>query len=80
VYKKLIKPGGLIHLKTDSTLLFEYSLELLSNRPDVCDLEFTRQLYGSDYEAAHHGIKTKYEIQFTELGEKIKYLKFRFQS
>ena len=78
VYKQLIKPGGTIHFKTDNTELFEYTLEVLESRRDIRDLKFTRELYESEYAEAHHGIKTKYEHQFSEQGCIIKYLKFQF--
>ncbi len=78
IYKKLIKKGGLIHLKTDNTPLFEYTVELLRHRPDIQGLEYTWDLYDSEFAADHHGIRTKYEKQFSEQGEVIKYLRFRF--
>ncbi len=78
LYKKLIKPGGLIHLKTDNTPLFEYTVELLKSRPDITDIQFTWDLYNSEFADHHHDIRTKYEIQFSEQGEVIKYLRFRF--
>lgn len=78
IYHKLMKKGGMIHFKTDNTALFEYTLELLQSRDDIQDLEFTWELYNSKYAADHHGIKTKYEHQFSEQGHDIKYLKFRF--
>jgi tRNA (guanine-N7-)-methyltransferase len=78
IYKKLIIPGGVIHLKTDNTLLFDYTLGLLENRNDIQDLRYTWELYASEFAKDHHDIKTKYEHQFTGQGEVIKYLKFRF--
>jgi tRNA (guanine-N7-)-methyltransferase len=78
IYHKLMKKGGMIHFKTDNTALFEYTLELLQSHDDIQDLEFTWELYNSKYAADHHGIKTKYEHQFSEQGHDIKYLKFRF--
>lgn len=78
IYKKIICAGGRIHFKTDNTPLFEYTLELLNDRPDVKDLAFTRKLYESEFANDHHGIRTKYEHQFSEQGHEIKYLKFRF--
>lgn len=78
IYKKLMKTGGVVHLKTDSTSLFDYTLGLLEKRTDVQDLEYTWELYNSDLAKDHHDIKTKYEHQFTGQGEVIKYLKFRF--
>jgi tRNA (guanine-N7-)-methyltransferase len=79
IYKKLLKQGGLIHFKTDNSGLFDYTVELLKGRDDVTDLEYTWELYNSKYAADHHGIKTKYEHQFSEQGHEIKYLKFRFR-
>ncbi|MCK5702258.1 MAG: tRNA (guanosine(46)-N7)-methyltransferase TrmB, partial [Cyclobacteriaceae bacterium] len=77
-YKKLIKPGGVIQLKTDNTELFDYTLELLKSRNDIQDLKYTWELYNSEFALDHYGIKTKYENQFAEQGYVIKYLKFRF--
>jgi len=78
LYKKLIKPGGQIHIKTDNGDLFDYTLEELEKRKDVLELEYTRELYKSKYAQDHHEIKTKFEMQFSEQGYEIKYLKFRF--
>ncbi|NME71733.1 tRNA (guanosine(46)-N7)-methyltransferase TrmB [Flammeovirga aprica] len=77
IYKELIKEGGLIRFKTDSKELFEYSVETLVQ--EKVQLEaVTFDLYESDLMEDHHGIKTRYEKQFTELGHKVHYLKFRF--
>ncbi len=78
IYKSIIKPGGMIRLKTDNDLLFQYSLEVLNERDDVVDMEFTRDLHNSDLLADHHGIKTRYEEMALEKGDNINYLKFRF--
>lgn len=78
LYKQVLKSDGFIHLKTDNTALFDYSLEIIQGRTDVTDLEFTHDLYNSPHNDIHHGIKTKYETIFTDLGENIKYLRFRF--
>ena len=78
-YKSLCKPNGWFKFKTDSTSLFEYTLEVLENEFKVNDLIVTKDLY-KDEELLkdHHGIKTKYEKIWTAKGENIKYLKFRF--
>lgn len=77
IYKKILAPGGWVRLKTDSTSLFDYTLKILEKFP-ICDLHFTADLYNSPFLAEHEGIVTKYEKMFTEKGEKIKYIKFRF--
>jgi len=78
IYKSLIKEKGIIHLKTDNSPLFEYTLEVLQERQDIDDLVWTKDLYHSALNEDHHGIKTRYEEQFTNEGEIIKYLTFSF--
>ncbi|MCL6258804.1 tRNA (guanosine(46)-N7)-methyltransferase TrmB [Aquiflexum sp. TKW24L] len=78
MYKPLLKKNGIIHFKTDNTGLFDYTLELIQNRPDCEILIHTHDFYTSQFRDEHHGIQTKYEKLFSEKGEKIKYLKFRF--
>ena len=79
MYKKLLKPGGYVRLKTDNTGLYEYSLEELQNRKDIADLKFTDDVYNSDLRPECFDIKTRFELQFASKGEKIKYLRFRFK-
>lgn len=81
-YKKILKPGGIIHLKTDSDLLFEFTEEEIAEKGYEC-LELTWDLYGTipssldetTREILH--IKTHYEQLFTAKGSVIKYVKFR---
>lgn len=78
MYKPLLKSSGVIHFKTDNTGLFDYTLELLQSRNDIEILAHTHDFYQSDYKDDHHGIQTRYEKIFSDKGEKIKYLKFKF--
>lgn len=78
MYKPMLKAGGTIHFKTDNTDLFNYSLELVQSREDIDVIGFTSDFYQSEWKDDHFGIKTKYEKMFSDKGEKIKYLKFRF--
>lgn len=79
MYKKFIKPGGYVRLKTDNTLLYEYTLEVLAERNDIEDLQFSNEVYNSALSPEVFDIKTKYEMMFAEKGETIKYLRFRFK-
>ena len=79
MYKKLLKPGGYVRLKTDNTGLYQYSLEELQNRNDITDLKFTDDVYNSELRPECFDIKTRFELQFASKGEKIKYLRFRFK-
>lgn len=78
MYKPMIKSRGIVNFKTDNTGLFDYTLEVVSAREDCEILAFTHDFYHSEFKDDHHGIKTRYEGIFSEKGEKIKYLKFRF--
>ncbi len=77
-YKKFLKPGGLVHLKTDSTGFYEYTLEVIAENkfPIVFT---TNDLYNNCPAGREEliNIKTHYEKLFTDKGEKIKYVCFK---
>lgn len=77
IYQKILCPKGLLHLKTDHSELFEYTLEILPGY-NPKNLLFTRDLYQSDLLPLHYGIQTTYEKKFLESGLKINYLQFSF--
>ena len=76
-----MKPGGLIHLKTDSDLLYESTIEeiennqycLLDNKPDLYAALATNENID---ERAIFSIKTHYENAFVKRGHIIKYCCF----
>lgn len=77
MYRKLLAPGGTVHLKTDNTFLFDYTLEILQKAP-IQNLISTDDLYHSPWADLHHDIKTRFEGIFSAKGETIKYLSFKF--
>lgn len=79
IYKSIISASGIVRLKTDNTGLFEYALEALKSRTDVIDLQFTFDLYHSEYVEECHDIRTRYEKKFSAEGHDIKYLRFQFK-
>jgi len=74
-YCRFLKPGGVVHLKTDSNFLFSYTSELVHLNGFRVITE-TEDLYGSDFADDILGIKTYYEEQWLSRGMTIKYLKF----
>lgn len=79
-YKKIIKPNGIIHLKTDSTSLYEYTLEVIEeNKHEM--IWHTNDLYKNCPEDRKEliNIKTYYENLFHSRGEDIKYISFRLK-
>lgn len=81
-YRKILKPGGIVNIKTDSDLLFEFTEEEIKRNNYEC-LELTWDLYGSIPENIDPTIReilhirTHYENLFTARGAQIKYAKFR---
>lgn len=78
MYKPMLQKDGIVHFKTDNTGLFDYTLDLVQTRKDIEVLLYTHDFNASPWKDEHHGIQTKYEKIFSEKGEKIKYLQFRF--
>ncbi len=77
-YQEFLTDGGIIHLKTDSDLLYDYTLNLLKN--NKLEILFsTSDLYGSEIVDDILGIKTFYEQKFLETGCNINYLKFKLK-
>lgn len=79
LYKKFLEPSGIIHLKTDNSLLYEYTCQLcLHNELDV--KISTNNLYNSGIDdEALLSIQTFYESQFLAKGIPIKYLKYTIE-
>lgn len=81
-YQRILKDGGLVHLKTDSDLLFESTEEQI-NEHKYEVVELTWDLYKSipaDLDPTIRDIlhiKTHYEQLFTAKGSVIKYCSFR---
>jgi Predicted S-adenosylmethionine-dependent methyltransferase len=75
-YRSFLKKGGIIHLKTDSLFLHEYTLELVKHN-NLELIEACNDIYGSGRADLLLSIKTHYEKQFLSLGMPITYLAFK---
>ncbi len=90
-YRRFMRPGGLIHLKTDSPRLHEYSAAMArQNGMDI--LACASDIYGSDRESLYSShfasvcgqdavnalfeVRTFYEAQFLSRGIPITFLSF----
>jgi tRNA (guanine-N7-)-methyltransferase len=81
-YRQFMLPGSLVHLKTDSTLLYEWTLETLPsvNCPVLVD---SNDVYGDFFTTldeewkAVMSIRTFYEQRWLKEGLKIKYLRWQ---
>ncbi|MFH0761396.1 MAG: tRNA (guanosine(46)-N7)-methyltransferase TrmB [Bacteroidota bacterium] len=76
LYNRFLKADSTVHLKTDSRIVFEYTLavlELNGIRPEIS----TDNLYGSGMANDILSIRTYYESGYLEKGNPIAYLRFR---
>jgi len=75
-YRKILKDDGIVHLKTDDDMLFEFTMETLEQEKiDIIyadDNIYSKPLYHSDLE-----VKTAYENMHLRNRKTIKYVKFR---
>jgi tRNA (guanine-N7-)-methyltransferase len=75
LYRKILKPDGTIHLKTDSPFLYAYTKALtdINHLPSTA----TDNLYESAITGEITTVKTFYEQQWLERGKTIKYMAFK---
>jgi tRNA (guanine-N7-)-methyltransferase len=80
-YRKMLKPGGSIHLKTDSDLFYTYTLEVISESGH--DLLYSNgDLYANPTDPEVKDVvdvQTHYEKIWLSQGLTIKYLRFRLK-
>lgn len=79
IYNTILSPEGIIHLKTDNTGLFDYTLDVIKENGHQL-LYLTKNLYNSGYNDDKILINTYYEKMFLEQNIPIKYLKFKLKS
>jgi tRNA (guanine-N7-)-methyltransferase len=75
-YRKLLIPNGFIHLKTDSELLFDYTLEVIREQHCTIVNQYS-DIYFSEETDDSLRIETYYEKIWKEQGLKIRYIKFQ---
>lgn len=82
-YRKILKPGGIIHLKTDSEFLHGYTLGLLQAM-QLPILAAHHDIYGApEFDSGTpllREIQTYYEQLFSAKGKTITYIKFQLDN
>ena len=76
IYRKIIKPGAHIHLKTDDLFLFNYAMEVVEKNP-VKLIFSSDNLYKEDTLDEIKRITTRYERFYLNEGRTIKYIEFQ---
>ena len=75
LYRRILRPGGTIHLKTDSPFLYTFTSRLVADNA-LPVIASTDDLYASGLVDPVTAIKTHYERQWLSRGKRIKLLEF----
>lgn len=78
MYKKVLEKGGPVHLKTDSDLLYTFTISKIKELSLITQLS-TENLYESAFADHILSIKTYYEKKYLANDKNINYLKFSFE-
>ncbi|MFN7118452.1 MAG: tRNA (guanosine(46)-N7)-methyltransferase TrmB [Saprospiraceae bacterium] len=76
LYRKLLRPGGIVHLKTDEPNLYEFTLETLAEDPHAHILYQDDDIYAKPLPFAELALKTYYESMHLAAEKTIKYIRF----
>ncbi len=76
IYRKILTKDGIIHLKTDSDLLYDFTCEMIENEKHT-PLFSTNDLYATTQQMEVKNIRTFYEQRWLNEGLTIKYIAFR---
>ena len=76
-YSRFLAPQSIMHLKTDSQDLYDYTLNEVLPERDVEIVASTNDLYSSNYEGEAKLTQTFYERMFLAEGKPITYIKWR---
>ncbi len=74
-YAQVLKPKGVVHLKTDSPELYEFTLEVLRDNPQYSLLYYDEDIYAKALPMPELALKTYYEHMHLEEGRTIKYIR-----
>ena len=75
-YRKIVKPEGILNLKTDSPIMYEFTLHDVIEKQGLPLLYATDDLYANTDDLEVKTIRTFYEQMWLDQGLTIKYLKF----
>jgi tRNA (guanine-N7-)-methyltransferase len=76
VYRNVLTPGGVVHLKTDDDNLYAFTLEVIAADDRCKVLYHDSDIYAKTLPLEELDIKTFYEVQHLAAGKKIKYVRF----
>lgn len=81
IYKEILKPDGIVELKTDNNQLYNFTLENLNETKIKNNIIYYSEDIYSEIDNLYNinNIQTEYEKKFLSLGETIKKIIFKFK-
>ncbi len=78
-YRKIVRPDGILNLKTDSPIMYDFTLHEVIEKQGLPLLYATDDLYANDDDLEVKTIRTFYEQMWLDQGLTIKYLRFKIK-
>jgi len=79
-YRKIVRNDGILNLKTDSPIMYEFTLHEVVEKQGLPLLYATDDLYANTDEFEVKSIRTFYEQMWLNQGLTIKYIRFRINA
>ena len=76
-YRKIVRPDGILNLKTDSPIMYEFTLHDVVEKQGLPLLYATDDLYANSDDLEVKSIRTFYEQMWLDQGLTIKYIRFK---
>ena len=76
IYRRILRPGGLVHLKHDDPDFFQFTLDTIAADPRCTLLYQDDDIYAKPLASPELGIQTRYEAMHLDAGKTIKYVRF----
>jgi tRNA (guanine-N7-)-methyltransferase len=75
-YRKILQPGGMMHLKHDDEGFYQFTLDTIAADPRCTLLYANKDIYASELLYPELELKTLYEMKHLAVGKKIKYIRY----
>lgn len=76
IYRQFLKKGGIVHLKTDSPVLYDYTLEVIAGDAQCALLYQSEDLYAAPLAFSELEVQTYYEVKNISGSGVSKYIRF----
>ncbi len=76
IYRRILRPGGLVHLKHDDSDFYKFTTDTLAADAQCHVLYDNFDIYAAELAFPELAMKTKYEEMHLAKGKKIKYIRF----